>query len=478
MRESSRRRVLAALAASGVGAVAGCASGENATDTTVKTTATEASTRTTTTGRESEATTEEATERPTVTDDERVAIAKTVANELDAGEYGAVHDRLADAVTGDISERALQRAWERLAEPLGAYRGSTVADRGTTNGYPYVVLRLSFERGVRRLFVAFEGEAIVGIRIRVPDDAYDPPAYADQSALVERSVTVPSPVCDLGGTLTLPKPAAANGSTVPGVVLVHGTGPSGRDQQVGPNRPFADLALGLATKGVAVLRYDKRTHACDVSRADGLDLGALTVDDAVTALDRLREQPEVGPVAVVGHSQGGYAAPRIADRADPDGMAGLAAPSGSFADLVAYQTQYLAALDDEVTDAEQSRIDAVQAAADRIEAGDYGDDEVILNFHAAFWSDVASYDPPALAAELDLPRFLAFGGRDWQVPVDRARPPWADALDDASTTMRTYAAVNHHFVPGEGEPTLAEYYEPGSVAEALVDDLAAWASDL
>jgi len=479
MQRPSRRRVLAALASGGIGAIAGCASDDAPTETTGTTSASEtATTSTTTTGTDSEPTTDEETET-TVTDEARVGIAKAVARELDAGEFDAVHDRVADRVTADISEAALRRGWEQLAEPLGAYRGSTVADRGTSGGYPYVVLRLSFERGVRRLVVAFEADAIVGLRIRVPEDAYEPPSYADQSSIVARSVTVPSPDCELGGTLALPKRATEGDDLVPGVVLVHGTGPAGRNQQIGPNRPFQDLALGLATDGVAVLRYDKRTHACGVSRADGLDLGDLTVDDADSALNVLRDRPEVGPVAVVGHSQGGYAAPRIADVADVDGMAALAAPAGSLADLVVHQNRYLAELDGEVTDAERDRIDAVASAADRVQSGDLDDDEVLLNFHAAFWNDVASYDPPALAASLDVPRFLGFGGRDWQVPVDRARPKWTDALgDDPSATVETYDAVNHHLLPGEGEPTLDEYYQPGSVAEGIVDDLAAWARTL
>ena len=55
----------------------------------------------------------------------------------------------------------------------------------------------------------------------------------------------------------------------PGVVLVHGSGPNDRDESIGPNKPFRDLAEGLASRGIAVLRYDKRTrtHAGRVARS-------------------------------------------------------------------------------------------------------------------------------------------------------------------------------------------------------------------
>ncbi len=45
------------------------------------------------------------------------------------------------------------------------------------------------------------------------------------------------------------------------MILVHGSGPNDRDETLGPNTPFRDLAHGLASRGIAVLRYDKRTFA-------------------------------------------------------------------------------------------------------------------------------------------------------------------------------------------------------------------------
>ena len=53
------------------------------------------------------------------------------------------------------------------------------------------------------------------------------------------------------------------------MVLVHGSGPNDRDETVGASKPFRDLAWGLATKGVAVLRYEKRTKAYAEKFSDG-----------------------------------------------------------------------------------------------------------------------------------------------------------------------------------------------------------------
>ena len=480
--DQSRRRVLAAAAGAVTTTLAGCAS-TDATTTETTDAATETRTDAPTTDApttDAPSTTESTTEEGAApTDAERVALAKTVTGELAAGDFQAVHDRLTEAAASQLSVEGLAQAWATYGDPLGAYRGATVERTGETRGQPFVVLRATFERGLLRVVTVFDGERLSGLRIQPVQQSYEPPAYVDTDAFVERERTLPSPACDLGATLSLPSTAADGAETAPGVVLVHGSGPADRNASYGPNRPFQDLAWGLASRGVAVLRYDKRTHACDVSRADGLDLDALTVDDAVTGVATLRDEDAVGPVAVVGHSQGGLAAPRIAARAETDGMASLAGPAGSLAPLVELQVRYLANVDDEVTDAEREQIEQVAAAVDRIQAGDLGDDEVVLGFHATFWRQVRAYDQTAVAADLDVPRFLAFGGRDYQVPADRARSAWAAALGDASNvTLRTYEDANHLFVPGEGASTPGEYLQRGNVVESLVTDLADWARAL
>lgn len=473
-----RRRVLAGAASVAATALAGCAGDDQPTGTSTDATTTDAATTTTEAATTTEPTTEATTTEP-VTDAERVAIAKRVVEELVAGEFEAVVDRFADQFQDQVSESAIADPWRRFAGELGAYRGATVAQQGTSQGYPFVALRATFEAGVLLVVVTFEGRDLAGLNFQPTDAAYEPPAYADRDAFVERDVTVPSPACDLGGTLSVPASAADGDETVPGVVLVHGSGPADRNQSFGPNRPFQDVAWGLASRGVAVLRYDKRTFACDVSPGDGLDLDALTVDDAVAAIDVLRDEDAVGPVAVVGHSLGGMAAPRIAAEAETDGVASLAGPGGSLAELVAIQIEYLANVDGTVSDAERERIEAVDAAVDRIQAGDLGTDEVVLGYHANFWRQLAAYDQTAVAADLDVPRFLAFAGRDYQVPADRARPEWEAALSGASNaSFRTYATANHLFLAGDGPSTPSEYLQPGNVIEALVDDLAAWTADL
>ena len=82
---------------------------------------------------------------------------------------------------------------------------------------------------------------------------YKTPGYANQELFTEEEVVVGEGKWALPGTLSMPANVAAS-DKVPAVVLVHGSGPNDRDESIGPNKPFKDLAWGLASKGIGVLR--------------------------------------------------------------------------------------------------------------------------------------------------------------------------------------------------------------------------------
>src|SRR5690606_21778604 len=115
-----------------------------------------------------------------------------------------------------------------------------------------------------------------------------PPADA---GFGERELSVGEGERALPATLALPDGAGP----FPAVVLVHGSDPHDRDETIGPNRPFLDIARGLAAQGIAVLRYEKRTRARpqDYATPDSLTIDSETTDDAVLALQALHALPEV-----------------------------------------------------------------------------------------------------------------------------------------------------------------------------------------
>ena len=466
----NRRTLLRALGGLGAGVlIAGCQSGDDEPDGTP--TATSTPTRTapaTPTG------TPPAGSTATPSESERAAMRERVRTFLQLfvdASFQQAHERLEPAAAEQITAERLGAIWSQLQETKGRFVGiDSIEYQGRQQQYEVFLAQLQFHNGRQRAVVALGDEAVAGLQFP-PGEDWQPPSYADKSAFTEEELSLAATdACSLGATLSLPE----GSEQVPGVVLVHGNGAQDRDQTIGPNKTFKELAWGLATEGVAVLRYDKRTAACDVNKADAT-IDEIVTDDAVTALERLRDVDRVGSVSVVGHSIGGTLAPRIAARdGDVAAVVMLAALARPIADTIVDQQEHLANLDGTVTDREREALAEVRRIAEKIRNLEIDDDEVLLGYGGdEYYRTLKAYDHLQTAAELDVPRLLVQGGRDWQVTDEDDLPLWRDVLGDQSNVrFEVYPELNHRFQPGEGPETIEEYYADRSVARTVVTDVA------
>jgi dienelactone hydrolase len=265
----------------------------------------------------------------------------------------------------------------------------------------------------------------------------------------------------------------------PAVVLVHGSGPHDRDETIGPNRPFLDIARGLAAQGIAVLRYEKRTKARPQDFVNGdFTMDDETTDDAVNAIAALSGDSRIdhGHIFVLGHSQGAMLAPRIAEKSGLlAGVIMLAAPARSLLDILPEQNHYLLNLDGNISAEEQVFLDDLQHKIDVIRgAGEVATTDSPLGVPAHYWREAEKIHPLADAKSLTVPMLLLQGGRDYQV-TDSDWQLWEKAFpDDSRVTMKYYPLLNHLGIAGEGTPRPEEYNTPGHVDAQLIGDVAAW----
>jgi uncharacterized protein len=293
------------------------------------------------------------------------------------------------------------------------------------------------------------------------------PEYSKPDTFKEREVTVGDGEWKLPGTLTVP----AGAGPFPAVVLVHGSGPNDRDETVGGAKVFKDLAEGLASRGIVVLRYEKRTlqHRARIAAIAKFTVEEETVEDAVKAIALLRSQAEVNPsrVFALGHSLGGYVAPRIAEQ---DGkLAGIVLMAGNvrpLEDLLVEQMNYMG-----ITGKQLDNAKALQANVKKLEPSDE-DKPALGGLPASYWVDLKGYDPAAAAKKLAIPMLILQGERDYQVTMtDFAL--WKTAVSSAKgVVMKSYPSLNHLFVAGDGKSLPAEYSKPGHVAPPVIDDIA------
>ncbi|WP_246606603.1 alpha/beta hydrolase [Novilysobacter antarcticus] len=411
-----------------------------------------------------------------------VAIANGLLDQLDAGDFAGAEARFDGPMAAAVPAAKLKELWASLPAQVGASKGRGEATVSNADGFQVVVIPLHYEKAELLAQVAINAKGEISGFLVKPAPAPQAAAPAADAAFTEQPFKVGTAETALPATLALPKgtPPAAGW---PAVVLVHGSGPHDRDETIGPNRPFLDIARGLAAQGIAVLRYDKRTMARpqDFSAGD-YTVDDETTDDAVVAVAALRGSRDIDAarIYVLGHSQGAMLAPRIARRVAQAGepVAGLvmlAAPARPLLDILPEQNRYLFQADGDLLPAEQEFLDDLDAKIARVRSGaDMADRDTPLGLPVAYWRDFDAIDPVADALAVPVPMLLLQGGRDFQV-VDTDWQLWRRALAGRSNaTLKHYPALNHLGIAGSGPGSMAEYQQAGHVDAALIADIAAW----
>jgi hypothetical protein len=383
-----------------------------------------------------------------------------------------------------LTDDQLRAGWTSTIQQAGAFRRQAGTKLDARGALQIVVVTCEFERSSIDIQVVYNAAGLVaGLSMRPAAVPYTPPAYATAGTYTEEETTVGSGEWVLPGTLTRP----AGAGPFPAVVLVHGSGPNDRDETIGPNKPFKDLALGLASRGIAVLRFDKRT------RVYGAKLGVISqftvkeesIDDALLAVARLRATPKIDParIFVIGHSLGGTLIPRIG-LADAR-LAGLIVMAGavrSIPQAMLDQTRYLSMADGTISPAEQRQIDAMQKLGDAVKAltpADAASPASMSGAPASYWLDLRGYDPPQIATGLKTPMLILQGERDYQVTMADDFAKWKAALSSKATvTFHSYPALNHLFIAGTGPSLPGEYNVPSHVDGDVIRDIAAWIGKL
>ena len=275
----------------------------------------------------------------------------------------------------------------------------------------------------------------------------------------------------LAGTLLVPAAPAR----VPAVLLIAGSGPTDRDGNtvgMGPNHSLRMLAEGLAARGIASLRYDKRGIAGSASalaREEDIRFDTL-VSDAEGWIRRLRADPRFSTVTVVGHSEGSLIGMIAARQASADAFVSVAGVARRASDVL--RDQLRPRLPAEMA----ARSDSVLAA---LEAGRTvpAPPELAMLYRPSVQPYLVSWfrhDPTRELARLRVPVLIAQGTTDIQVGVPEAR-----ALHAALPAARFLVldGMNHVLkdVPADPARQAASYTDPSlPVVPRLIEEVAAF----
>lgn len=393
----------------------------------------------------------------------------------------SIHALLSEELQKQLSPEVFRGMLRQTERQFGKLLSQGEWQKESAQGITLYYSDLQFERYSLRFLLSFDADGKMNtIRlVPVPATSTAQPLAYDKEKMLERSVTVGAAGFRLPGTLTLPIGERKH----PLVILVHGSGPQDRDETIGPNKPFRDLAWGLAARGIATLRYEKRTKvygAACVPEGREMDYDTECVDDVVEIVRWAKAQPDIAAdsVYVLGHSLGATLAPRIAERAD--GVAGIvlvAALARPLEDAVVEQTAYVSSLTDASGVAGQ-QIEDIKRQADNIKklGTPEFDDKIplLLGIPRSYWAFANVYKPVEVAAGLALPMLILQGERDYQVTMEDFGLWRLGLLRNKNAFFKSYPKLNHLLQEGSGKATPFEYYRESPVAGYVIEDIASF----
>ncbi len=345
----------------------------------------------------------------------QTAIAKGIVEKLAAGDFKGAAEPFNADVAAHVPPEALKQIWSGIEASLGKFQ--KIESLRMEKGAAVARCRFATQDIDMRLGIGPDGK-VAGIYFSKVNRDEPLPDYVRKDSFKELEAVVGE--MKLPGTLSMP----LGEGPFPALVLVHGSGPNDRDESIGTAKPFRDIAWGLASQGVAVLRYDKRTLRKPDAFKGQFTVKEETVDDALAAVELLRRTPGVDAkrVFVLGHSLGGMLLPRIA-RSDASlaGFIFLAAPSTPLEDLFLEQCESQARAIEGHDDLKKAQIDAIRKQVEFVKSAELSKETpsegLLLGLPASYWLDLRGYEPAKEAASIKAPLLLLQGKADRQVPM-------------------------------------------------------------
>ena len=364
------------------------------------------------------------------------------------------------SIANELTVDQLKAVTDQLQQQLGSLK-NIVEVNNEGNIYYYYS---KFEKSELDVQLTFNGDnKLLGFFL-VPHKTFE---KRDEKTTLK----IKSDDIDLDGTLLIPP--SDNKKKL--VIFVHGSGAHDRDETIGENKPFKDIADYLFNNGISSYRYDKRTYSNPETFTEKSTVEQETVNDAVNVAHYFKNNKDYKgyEVIILGHSQGAYLMPKIAERAQVSKYVFMAGNARPLQDLLAEQYDYLHSLDpdkiptQEVQDMKK-KIAFLNSSQFSLETPA---SELPLGQSAAYWKYLKDYNQLNEVKKIKAPMFFAQGGRDYQV-TEKDFTLWKNTLkNDKTAVFKFYPSLSHLFIQGSGKPSPKDYEIKGNVDHEFLNDL-------
>lgn len=403
-------------------------------------------------------------------------------------EEGALN--MMDSTMQGLMKGSVASFWPTLSASGGEFLGTGIHAMSSVDGYRIIELELRFERQQLIQRTVFDAQGLVaGLFFKPGKLAVEP---APEGVLEKELVVNAGTGFPVDGLYCRPE-----GGVRAAVLLLQGSGPSDRDESVIDNKPFRDIAHGLATLGIASLRFDKRTFAYAGKFASSPDRMSFTVDqeyteDALAAMALLHAKPELQgkPVYLLGHSLAATLLAHIdAGGAQAAGYILLAGTPRFLLQALVDQNKVLV---QELQDAGNQIVAALKSVAvaslqrqikrlpSLSEEEAKKPENMIAGMPAWYLKHLMDIDALKGYLAADKPTLVLWGEKDRQV-TEKDFLLWQEGLSGLQDVhFIRYPGLNHLLGRYEGEPVpfsqllTVEYAQRTPVDAQLIRDMAEW----
>ena len=263
----------------------------------------------------------------------------------------------------------------------------------------------------------------------------------------------------LAGTMTFPE-GYKEGQKVPVVLMVTGSGPQNRDEELMGHKPFLVLADRLARHGIASLRYDDRGTGLSTGDFSSATTAALATD-ALAGIKYLRGLKKFSCIGILGHSEGGSIAYMLGAGGNADFIVSLAGPACKVDTLMMLQLNKLSRL-------QGAKEDVVHNVAETR--------QLLLSQDGGPWMKAfLNMDFSQFLKSVKCPVMALGGSNDLNVPAEFNMQSLKNGLPhNSKNVIKIYPGLNHLFQHSSTGNPLDYVNIEETMSEEVLNDMCTW----